>query len=304
MKHKLVTLFSLCIGLAAGASAQDKPSSPQSGAIPGLTLGPSQVVLGTNVAVLRLPAKYAFLDKVQTRQLMEASGDSAGPGLLGLVVEPEASEAQSWEVYLQHADTGYIKDDEADRLNADDLLRQMKEGTEEQNKERRKKGTPGLEVIGWFKAPNYDRSRHALTWAVLAKNEGSGERILNDTSVLLGRQGILICTAVGSADHADLVHAKLMKVGASTTFNAGSDYASFQSGDRISDLTMTGLVTGGAAAAAYGAVKLGLFAKLGKFLILGWKFVLIGLVAVGGVLKTIWSKVTGRGDETVSTTGL
>jgi uncharacterized membrane-anchored protein len=310
MARSLLAAATLFLMLYRGAWAQQaRPGVPNgqsngqsSGQAAGLTVGPSNLALGLNAAKLNLPADFAFLAKEQTRQLLEQGGDGAGPGLLGMVVEPGAAESESWEVYLDHIDTGYIKDDEADRLNAEDLLNQMKDATREQNEERKRKGASALQVVGWYKAPTYDRAQHALLWAVIAQDEGSGQRVLNDTVVLLGRRGILVLTAVGRAEQADMLHGKLLRVSASTTFNPGNDYASFRSGDKISDVTMTALVTGGAAAAAYGAVKLGLLGSVGKFLAVGWKFILIGLVACGGLLKKLFSKLTGRSDEAISTT--
>ena len=297
MNRPALALSLVLASLASIAQAQQRPNGGQPDPAAAelarhLTMGPSNVTLGANIAVLKLPGNYGFLDKEWTNQQLEQSGEGAMPGMLGAV--QSASEDDTGSVILNYTDTGYIKDDDADKLNADDLMNQMKEATTKQNEERRSHGSRGMDVVGWYKQPYYDRTRHTLNWAVVAQEEGGGERVINDTTVILGRQGILFVTAVGSANTADKLHTLLNTVGGFTTFNPGSDYASFRSGDRISELTMTGLVTGGAAAAAYGAVKIGLFAKF-------WKLILVGLAAAGAGLKKFWSKITGRSGETIST---
>ena len=44
---------------------------------------------------------------------------------------------------------GYVKDDDAKNWNADDLLTNLKEGTQTANDDRIARGFPELEVLGW-----------------------------------------------------------------------------------------------------------------------------------------------------------
>jgi uncharacterized membrane-anchored protein len=88
----------------------------------------------------------------------------------------------------------------------------------------------------------------------------------------------------------DKVHATTLLE--ATEFKAGSKYADHQSGDKTAEYGLAGLVAGGAGLGA--AVKLGLFAKLGKILLAvalaGKKLIVIAVVGAGALLKRLFSR--------------
>ena len=53
-------------------------------------------------------------------------------------------------------DIGYVKDDEKSALDADAILASIRDGTEDVNKERAKRGWPAIKVVGWDQRPHYD----------------------------------------------------------------------------------------------------------------------------------------------------
>jgi len=75
-------------------------------------------------------------------------------------------------------------------------LKEIKKGTEAQNKKKAKSGVPPIKVLGWKEKPKYDQSLHSLVWSTLAESEG--EKFINYEARLLSRTGyvsaILVCS--------------------------------------------------------------------------------------------------------------
>jgi uncharacterized membrane-anchored protein len=193
---------------------------------------------------------------------------------------------------------GYVKDDETP--NAKEILESFQENLPELNKERTEKGFSPLTLGGWHDEPAYDRTNHRLVWA-LNVSSSNGDSVNYNTRVL-GRRGYLSMNLITSPEllNADKAHAVALLEG--TRFNAGATYADFASGDKVAEYGLAGLVLGGAGLGA--AVKLGLFAKLGKGLIaallVGKKFIVIGLAGLAALLKRLFGRnevVTGPTDK-------
>ena len=291
MKHMRLILPVIAAALTlhlSPAFAQKLESKP--------TMGPNSVQLGTGVGKLNIPKGYAFIGKEDTHRLLEEPGARRDEHILGMIA-PETGPGD-WFAVLSYIDTGYIKDDEADSMKPDTLLREIKDNTDKENADRKEKGLSTIEVVGWQQPPHYDHVKHSLIWSIIGKESGRSDQVINHTSVVFGREGIMTETVVGDYSKAAALQPKLSAVGNMVTFNVGKDYGSFRSGDRVSDLTMTGLVTGGAAAAAYGAAKLGLLGKLGNYIVLAFlalkKAAIVVVVAIGGAIKALWAKITGR----------
>ena len=248
--------------------------------------GPKTVILGDNIAVINLPKHFIFLDKYDTRKFFEEIKEPYAGNELGIIFPQKDLR---WFALFRYVQTGYIKDDEVDKLNPKELLQIIKENTEKANKERKKMGVPTIEVIDWYSPPHYDRYNHSLTWAIIGKQEDRKELVINYSSIILGRYGILSCTVVGEYIDASLIYSKMDFLVSSTKFTQGRKYEEWRQGDKIADITLTGLITGGTAAAAYGAAKTGLLAKMGKFLFKGILIILIPIIAF---FRWLWRKFT------------
>ena len=108
----------------------------------------------------------------------------------GLVVPRSTDEY--WVMTVDHTAEGYVKDEDAKNWNADELLQSLKDGTEEQNKERVKNGIPALDILGWIEKPNYDVSSHRLVWSLKAIDRGAASdaaATVNYNTYALGREG-------------------------------------------------------------------------------------------------------------------
>ena len=70
-------------------------------------------------------------------------------------------------------------------------------------------------------------------------------------------------------------------------YEQGNRYYEWVKGDKIAGYGLTALIAGGAGAAA---AKLGLFAKLGKFLIKIWYLVVAAIIGIFNVIKGFFAK--------------
>ena len=100
--------------------------------------------------------------------MMREAGNATDPNRYGLIL-PESENEDSdtnWIVDLTFTDSGYIKDDDAKEWDVEAMLEQLKEGTEEQNKERASRNLPEIETRGWVEKPQYDAKTHRLIWSI------------------------------------------------------------------------------------------------------------------------------------------
>jgi uncharacterized membrane-anchored protein len=176
-----------------------------------------------------------------------------------------------WFAVFSFDPAGYVKDDE--KIDADALLRSLKEGDGPGNEERKRFGIASIHTDGWHVPPHYDAGTRRLEWGMRLRDEQGGIHV-NYTIRLLGRSGVMSAVLVSSPRTLNDDIKAFNDALAGYQFNAGEQYAEFKSGDKIAEYGLAALVVGGAAAAA---AKTGLLTSLGKLL-----WVVIGGVAVGG----------------------
>ncbi|KRR25540.1 hypothetical protein CQ14_17875 [Bradyrhizobium lablabi] len=244
--------------------------------------GPKDVSL-IDQAALKLPSGRFFVPKAEAARILRALGNVVNDAsLVGLVVGNGANDG--WIVVIRYIKEGYIKDDDAKNWNADDLLKNLKDGVEESNKDRIARGFPEMQVIGWVQAPSYDAATHRLVWSLLAKDKGEPDnatKSINYNTYALGRDGYfslnLLSTSEGIAGDKSVAHELLGNL----AYNTGKRYEDFSaSTDRIAEYGLMALV-GGAA-----AKKLGLFALVSAFVLKFAKVILVGLAVAGaGVMN-------------------
>jgi uncharacterized membrane-anchored protein len=251
---------------------------------PTATVGPAKVSL-EGQATLDLPADYIFLGKEDSKALMERLGNRANPNDVGTILPKDINEKKFF-VTVDWDAAGYIKDDEADKLDAKEILESIREGNEEANKFREERGFKPVTVVGWGEPPRYERQLHHIVWAIIGKSE-EGETV-NFNTRLLGRHGYMSLNLVCGPEQLQGLKPTMADLLARTTYDPGKRYADFQQGkDRVAEFGLAALVVGGAAMAGKGALKVGLLAKFGKILIallLALKkaifLVILGLIAL------------------------
>ncbi|MFO1513558.1 MAG: DUF2167 domain-containing protein [Verrucomicrobiota bacterium] len=266
--------------LISPLGAQDAPE-------PRALHGPATAKL-SDVAQLQVPTGYIFLDGKTTRKMMEAAGEPSSGNEVGFL-RPTNGE---WSVYFEYDEVGYVKDDEKNKLDAAKLLKAIKEGNDEGNKERKRNGNPPLIIVGWEQEPKYDEKTHNLTWAIRATSEG--QPILNYNTRLLGRKGVMEVVLVCDPENLPTILPTFSGLLGDYKFNPGGNYAEYKPGDKVAKYGLGALVLGGA---AVGAAKLGLLGPVILLFKKAWKLVIIAFVAVIGFFKKILNKITGNRSE-------
>jgi len=282
--------FALMILLCSGAVLAD-PADPAEAADAGdpgprgpqvnWIGGPGDGPLGS-VARVKIPEGFVFANADDTRTLMEAMHNPTSGAEMGFV----APEAMNWFVVFEYDASGHVKDDDKAELDADAILASLRESQAEGNKARRRKGWETLEITGWMQAPHYDPASNNLEWAPRLRASDGGESV-NYNARLLGREGVMSATLVGSEQDVIAGMDAFRSILAGFEFVQGQRYAEFRAGDKVAKYGLTALITGGAAAVA---LKTGLLQKF-------WKVIVVGLVAGVAALRRLFGKGKGTSPE-------
>ena len=234
-------------------------------------------------AEIVIPKNWRFTDGNGTRQLMALYGNLASNRELGTLAK-EGSGNPPWIIF-EFDDSGYVKDNDKDDLDADALLDSLQEGQKVGNEFRRKQGMEELEILGWAVPPRYNEKTHNLEWATKIHSIGApaDEISINFNTRLLGRKGVMEVTLVCDPADLDAMIAEQEKILTGFSYIEGERYAEFRSGDKIAEYGLTGLVAGGA---AFALAKSGFFTKFAKPLIVA---AIAGLAAI----KKFFGKLFG-----------
>lgn len=233
--------------------------------------GPATADLG-NTAEIKLPEGYQFTGAEGGRIFEELNENPPSENLLGILAPADSLD---WFVVFEYEETGYVKDDEKDKIDANAILGTIRQGTEQSNAYRRSKGWDEIHNIGWQVPPAYDPTSHNLVWAT--KFDTSGHQTVNYSTRILGRRGVINANLVTNPQEVNQVIPTVKGLLSGLEYKAGLRYAEFRSGDKIAAYGLTALITGGAAAVA---VKTGLLAKLGVLLAKSAKVVFGGIAVV------------------------
>jgi uncharacterized membrane-anchored protein len=244
--------------------------------------GPREIGL-IDQASLKLGADYFFVPKAEGVRVLRALGNVVDDlGFVGLVVGNRQND--QWIVVIRYVKEGYIKDDDAKNWNADELLKNIKEGVEQSNQDRTTRGFPEMEVLGWVEPPAYDAATHRLVWSLLAKDKGepdNAEKSINYNTYALGRDGYFSLNLLTGSERIAGEKAVAHDLLAALSYSAGKRYEDFTaSTDRIAEYGLMALVGGVA------VKKLGLFALLIALVLKFAKVIMIGAALLGaGVMK-------------------
>ncbi|HEX8830358.1 MAG TPA: DUF2167 domain-containing protein, partial [Longimicrobium sp.] len=211
------------------------------------------VDLPGGIATIRLPAGYRYLDGENAeRVIVDGWGNPPGQAPLGMIVPAGVNpvDPEGWGVVVTYQDDGFVKDDDASKIDYDELLRQMQQDTRERNAERTKQGYGALELVGWAARPRYDPATHKLYWARELAETGSDVRALNYDVRVLGRRGVLSLNAVAPMSMLPGIERDMQGVLGFVDFNDGHRYADFTGGDKVAAYGIGALVAGTVAAKA------------------------------------------------------
>jgi uncharacterized membrane-anchored protein len=245
--------------------------------------GPMTGTLGREAQV-DVPEGCRFTGSAGTKTFMElnenpVSGDERGT----ILCRGQEENSGTWFVVLTYRGSGYVKDDERESIDPDQLLKTLRQGNKAGNAERERRGWETLEIDGWQRAPYYDEKTNNLTWGIRIIS-ASGDTTINHSVRLLGRGGVMEVELVAGPAMAEEAMPDFESMLAGFTYVPGQRYAEWRAGDKVAEYGLTALVAGGAAAAA---AKSGLLGKLGKGI------VALAVAAVAG-LKNVIGRIFGR----------
>jgi uncharacterized membrane-anchored protein len=251
-----------------------------------------QIDLRGGLASLNVPKEFNFLgsDDAETVLVKLWGNPPSEVKPLGLLIPAGLTPLSSncWVVTIDYSEDGYVKDDDASKINYDDLLKQMQAGVAEENKTRKEKGYPTVDLLGWAAQPHYDSATHKLYWAKKLKFEGEDGDTLNYSIRMLGRKGVLELNAIASVDQLSEIDAQTPQILGMVDFKEGNRYADFDPKvDKVATYGIAALVAGGALAAA---AKFGLLKGLWIFILAAKKFIIIGAVAVAAYFKKFFKR--------------
>lgn len=265
-----------------------------------LTFQEGVVPIGDNLAKITLTENFRYLSPDDTqRVLVELWGNPPRNKSLGMIVPTgfKAIGDSSWGVVVTYEEDGHVKDNDAAKINYNDLLKEMKEGTSDANEERRKAGYEPIELVGWAQPPHYDQTTHKLYWAKELKFGGNDENTLNYDIRALGRRGVLSLNAVASMSQLKDIEKDMQSVLGMVEFNQGHRYTDFVDGtDKVAAYGIGALVAGGLAA------KAGLFKVLWVGLLAFKKFAILAVIAIVGLIKKLLGRRSNNSEETISIT--
>ena len=299
MRTKLAAAV-LAALLCAPAMADEKPAEKISEQqfLSSLQYRSGDVALGDAGATLHVKPGFRYLGHDVARKVLEDYwGNPPDDDVLGLLVPDNAALGadHSWAVVVTYADEGHVSDEDAAKVDYDQVMKEMKESAAEANAERKEQGYSAVDIVGWAQPPRYDAASKRIYWARELDFKDAAAHTLNYDIRVLGREGYLSMNAVADMADMNMVQAGMGQVLPMAEFDAGKRYADYQPGkDKLAAYGLAALVGGGIAA------KAGLFAKLGVFLLAFKKVIIAGVVGVGALAKKMFSGKDKRDGGTVA----
>lgn len=274
----------LSIGSAFAADTQTDMRSATDAANAALKQGPSDINI-TGQATLKLPANFGFIPAAEAKKLLTAMGNHPSNEIQGMII-PTSGDNSNWFVLVSYSPAGYIKDDDAKTWNVDELLTNLRDGTEETNKERKTRGIPEMEIVGWVEKPLYDSTSQRLVWSLASHDKGQAsgpDNGINYNTLVLGREGYVSMNLVTGMREVEALKPVAKNLLASMSFDSGKRYADFSPAtDKVAEYGLAALVAGVA------AKKLGLLAVIGVFLAKFAKIIIAAVAVGGGVFGKKW----------------
>ena len=254
--------------------------------------GPTVGKLG-RIAEIQVPEGYRFAGTRGAVRFLEITENIPSGRELGVLIPNVDDDSQFWFVIFEFDQSGYVKDEDKDELDADKILSTITKGNDAANKVRRERGWTTLRIVGWEKPPFYDETTNNLTWAIRgAVDEGAdaGESV-NYSTRILGRRGTMNVDLVLDPSIFDTAVPEFEYLLTGFEYVSGNRYAEWVEGDPVAAYGLTALVAGGAGAIA---LKSGLLQKFGKAIILG-------VLAIVGAIGKFFKKLFGKDDEQPAT---
>jgi uncharacterized membrane-anchored protein len=293
--------------MARADSAPDLTQEQRDAISKSLKFQSGTITLKDGLATIHLTDDFKFLGPADARKVLhDLSGNPDDPDILGMIFPRTTGDDATdttWAVTIHYEASGYVKDNDADTIKYDDLLKQMQQEVVDGNAERAKEGYPTAQLMGWAEEPHYDKAAHKLYWAKELKFSNEPDDTLNYDIRILGRRGVLVLTVIAAEKDFSAINDRIPAILSMVDFQPGNLYADFDPKiDKVAEYGLTALIAGGALA---GAAKLGLFGLMFKYIVVaalalksavigGFKFIVAGLFAIVAAVKKFWGKMSGK----------
>ncbi len=265
--------------------------------------GEAAEIGGGSGAWMDVPTDMTLIDQYDTRRLLELYwGNSADTLVLcSLVPTADTLLPQTTVAFIIYYDAaGYVSDDDAADINADNLMEEMRLNTTALNDSLVPLGYPKQEIVGWAKEPEYDKGRKMLRWArhlrFSAHDDETGEDYVNEVVNydvrILGRRGYVEIKAIASLDDSAKAIATGDRLSESVHYEKGLRYEDYDADtDAASEWGLGGLVAGTVLA------KTGILGKIGLFLLKAWKIIALAVVGIGAAVAKVLSRRKKKEEE-------
>lgn len=238
-----------------------------------------EIKFNNGIGTLTVPEGFRYLDAEQSRYVLEDMwGNPEDTTVIGMILPQNRGVLadNSWAFIVTYEEMGYVKDDDADDIDYEELLEEMKTDAKTENEARAEAGYDPIEIVGWASKPFYDVDKKVLHWAKEIKFGDSEFNTLNYNVRILGRKGVLVLNAVSSMAELGEVQQNITPVLSSFTYADGTKYEDFNPDlDEVAAWTIGGLVAGKVLA------KVGILALL-------LKYIKVVVIAIGAIGTGIW----------------
>ena len=285
MKRILLCFFLFAVFIPKIMAQEDTTTAYYDKIEKSLKYETGKITLTEGEGIVNVPKGFKFLNAEQTQHVLsDLWGNPKDESILGALV-PDGkgvTHSNSWLFVISYQGDGFVKDDDANDIDYDDLLKTMKEDTKTTSEERKKAGFEEVQLVGWASKPYYDSNLKVLHWAKELKFGKDQVNTLNYDLRVLGRKGMYNISAVSNMAELAEVKASIPGILKSVEFNDGHKYLDFDADtDTVAAWTIGGLVAGKVLA------KVGFFAILAKF----GKIIIIGIIAAfAGLKKFLFGK--------------
>ena len=284
----LLSVSLLFLGFFAHSQEEDSGQAKAKKLADGLNYQKGEITLRDGLARIHVPSGFRYINAADSNTVLSKIwGNPPNSNTLGMLVPSDLSVAsqEGWGVIITYDEDGYVKDDDAAKIDYTKLLKQMQDSTREGNAEREKEGYAPIELVGWATPPRYNKATHKMYWAKELKFGNSPESTLNYNIRILGRKGVLVLNAVAGMGQLREIEQAAPQILAMVDFQQGNRYVDFnKSTDKVATYGIAALVAGGVLA------KVGAFKALIPILLGAKKLVIVAVVAVAAFFKRIFGK--------------
>src|SRR5258705_2161830 len=236
MARSLISRLVVCLAFLPAVAAAQADKIPWA-------RGPAKGALGSE-ATINVPAGCLFTGRDGVKTFLTVTENPVSGNERGVIMCQSEASPDPWFVLFSYDQSGYVRDDEGSNLDADAILKSVRQGTEEANRERKRRGWGTLSVEGWATKPFYDRGTNNLTWAITA-HDNTGGRTVNHSVRLLGRGGVMHADLVTTPEQLSRLVPIFDGMIGGYTYSPGFKYAEWRSGDKVAAYGLTALVAGG-----------------------------------------------------------